>query len=253
MNRNTALLPILLIAASTLAQAGSADKLPSGDAALARFALDAALTAYRAAQQAAPGSYEATWKLARALADKSTLTKERAEQKKLILEAEQLARAAVRLQPADSKGHAYLAISVGKLALFEGGKRKVELSKEVKTEAEQAIALNPKEDLAYHTLAIWHREMVGLNFFLRTFAELFYGKFPPASLDTAQANLQQAVALAPTVVAHRVELGLTLIVAGKRAEAREQLDKALALPKAWVTDEYYRDLAQRNYRRTTGT
>ena len=59
--------------------------------------------------------------------------------------------------------------------------------------------------------------------------------------------------LAPNVVAHHVELGLTLIATGKKQEAREQLDKAMALPKGWVTDDYYQEIAKRNYRRTTGT
>lgn len=230
-----------------------AEPLADGDAALQKFDLDTALSAYRTAHSTAPTNYEAAWKLARALADKSTLTKNRADQKKLCIEAEQLAREAVRLNPQDAKSHVYLAIAVGKLALFEGGKRKVELSKEIKVEAEKAIALNPKEDLAFHVLGIWHREMVDLNWVLKKFAELIYGTFPPASLDDAVANLRTATHLAPNVVAHHAELGLTLIAAGKRTEARTELGKALELPKGWVTDEHYIDLAKRNYRRTTGT
>ena len=59
----------------------SAQQVADGDAALARFDLDGALTAYRAAHKQAPADYEATWKLARALADKSTLTKDSNDQK----------------------------------------------------------------------------------------------------------------------------------------------------------------------------
>jgi len=74
--------------------------------------------------------------------DKATLSTGNAgEQKKLCVEAERFAREAVRLNPDGFKGHVYLAIAVGKLALYEGGKRKVELSREVKAEAEKAIAL----------------------------------------------------------------------------------------------------------------
>ncbi len=155
--------------------------LAIGDAALAKFDLPAALKAYRAAHAQSPDSYEATWKLARALADTSTLSKDPAEQKQCCIDAEQLARTAVKLNPDDSKGHAYLAVAVGKLALYEGGKRKVELASEVQTEAERAIKRNDKEDLAYHVLGVWNREMVELNWVLRKFAELIYGKFPAAS------------------------------------------------------------------------
>lgn len=236
-----------LIAALSLAQGSSADvtqQLAGGDAALAKFDLDGALADYRNAHNAAPDNYEAGWKLARALVDKGTLTKNRAEQKTLYVEAEKLAREAVRLDPRDPKGHTYLAIAVGKLALYEGGKRKVELSKEVKTEAEKAIELNSKEDLAYHVLGVWNREMAELNFMLKKFAEFLYGKFPPASLDIAVTNLQRAAELSPAVVANHVELGITYADARKWPDAKSELDKALALPKAWVTDEHYKEQAR---------
>ena len=174
--------------------------IAAGDAALAKFDLPSALKAYRAAHARSPDDYEAAWKLARALCDKSTLSKDLGEQKQCCIEAEQLARAAVKLKPDDSKGRAYLAVAVGKLALYEGGKRKVELASEVKKEAERAIKLNDKEDLAYHVLGVWNREMVELNWVLRKFAELIYGKFPSASLDDAIHDLERASQLEPGTI-----------------------------------------------------
>jgi len=235
-------LALCLLAIGTSARAQ--EDVAAGDAALAKFDLDTALKSYRAAHVRSPEDYEATWKLARALVDKSTLSKDRDEQKQCCLEAEQLARAAVKLRPDDSKSHAYLAVAVGKLALYEGGKRKVELSNEVKAEADSAIQRNDKEDLAYHVLGVWNREMVDLNWVLRKFAELIYGKFPPASLDDAIHDLERAAQLAPKTVPHRVELGITLAAAHRWQEANDNLEKALAMPKAWVTDDYYWDQAR---------
>src|SRR5438045_2711255 len=103
-----------------------AAQVPAGDAALAKFQLDDAISAYRLALSQKPYDYEASWKLARSLLDKATLTKDPVKQKSFIAEGEVLARRAVQSNPNDSKGHLYLAIAVGKLALFEGGKRKVE-------------------------------------------------------------------------------------------------------------------------------
>lgn len=142
-------------------------------------------------------------------------------------------------------GHLYLSIAVGKLALYQGGKRKVELSKEVRTEAKNALALNAGEDLAEHVMGIWNREMVQLNWFLRKFAELLYGKFPPASLDESLQHLQRAVKLAPDVVSHHVELGISLAAARQWSKAKAELERALAMPKAWVTDEYYKEQARK--------
>lgn len=221
----------------------------AGDAALAKFDLASALTAYRAAHTRSPDDYEATWKLARALTDQSIFLKDPNQQKRCCIEAEQLARAAVKLKPDDSKGHAYLAVAVGKLALYEGGKRKVELANQVKKEAERAIKLNDKEDLAYHVLGVWNREMVELNWILRKFAELLYGKFPAASLDDAIHDLERASQLAPTTIPHRVELGITLVSARRWPEANDTLEKALAMPRAWVTDEYYWDQARQALKR----
>ncbi|MFH1177387.1 MAG: hypothetical protein V1750_08265 [Acidobacteriota bacterium] len=235
-----------LAASGAQAQIEVAATLAAGDAALAALNLAAATAAYRSAHETAPASYEAAWKLARALSDGATLATDPGQQKTLCVEAEKLARLAVRLAPADSKGHAYLAVAVGKLALYEGGKRKVELSKEVKAEADEALRLNPDEDVALHVLAIWNREMVELGWLLKGVAELLYGRFPAASLDAALASLRRAVLLAPEVIPHHVELGITLASAGRWADARAELERALALPTGWVTDDHYRRLARQH-------
>jgi tetratricopeptide (TPR) repeat protein len=244
-SRNAALLVAVFLATNT----GAAEPeqfLAAGDEALARFDLDAALASYQHAHAAAAKNYEAAWKLARAFADKATLANDHSiEQNQCCRQAEQFARLAIRLNPSDSKGHTYLAIAVGKLALYEGGKRKVELSKEVQTEAEAALRLSPRDDLAHHVLGVWNREMTQLNWMLRKFAELLYGKFPPASLDESVNQLSRAAELAPAVVAHPVELGITLAAAKRWSESAQQLRTALAMPTTWVTDAHYRSLANR--------
>jgi Flp pilus assembly protein TadD len=103
-------------------------------------------------------------------------------QERLYIEAEQLARMAVRLSPEDSKSHLYLSVAVGKLAL---------------------------------------------------------------SLESALANLRRAVDLAPDIIPHRVELGITLASAGQWAEAKTELEQALRMPRTWATNAYYWELARR--------
>lgn len=240
---------VLLVGAFAASAGDVAPTIAAGDAALQKLDLEAGIAAYRSAVEAAPDSYEALWKLARALTDEATLSRQPGEQKGLCVEAEKLARRASGLVPSGSRGHAYLAVAVGKLALFEGGRRKVDLSKEVKAEAEKALQLDPNEDVALHVLAIWNREMVELGWLLRSFAQLLYGRLPPASLEAALADLSRASELAPDVIPHHVELGITLASAKRWAEARTELEKGLALPTAWVTDDYYRALARSNLAR----
>jgi tetratricopeptide (TPR) repeat protein len=251
MSRSLWLAALVLTASAAAAQnTDIASALAEGGEAVARFDLNKAITAYQTALKIDPNNYDANWKSARAYADKATLGPENpGEQKKLCVEAAHFAREAVRLNPDDSKGHVYLAIAVGKLALYEGGKRKVELSNEVKREAEKAAKINPKEDLAYHVLGIWYREMAELNWMLKEFAEFLYGKFAPASLDQALSNLRKATELAPNVVAHHVELGITLADARQWIEADKELERAMSMPKAWVTDDHYKALAKQTLER----
>jgi tetratricopeptide (TPR) repeat protein len=235
---------VLAVSSAAAAQPDIVATLAAGNTALSNFDLAGAVAAYTEAVKTSPNDYEANWKLARALVDQGTLSKDPDTQKALFQRAALLAQTAVDLNPADSKGHIQHAVAVGKLALYLGGKQKVEMSNVVKAEAEKAITLNPNEDLAYHVLGIWNREMADLNWFLRKFAELLYGKFPAASLDKAIADLRHAADLAPNVVPHHVELGITLADARRWDEADKELERALAMKKGWVTDDYYKDLAR---------
>lgn len=234
---------VLLSAGLGSAVADTGQQIADGDAALKQLDLDVALAHFRNAYQAEPGNYAATWKLAQALANKGVLTESADAKKRFYVEAEQLARAAVRLHPDDANGHTSLGIALGRVALFEDGKRKVELSKEVKAEAERAIKLDPKAHLAHHVLGVWNREMVALNRLLKAFAELLYGRFPEASLKTALQHLKQAMEHRPDILAHRVEYAITLLDADQTQTARAELAFALAKPQTWVTDPYYKKRA----------
>ena len=218
--------------------------LAAGDSAIARLNLEAATAAYRQALVAAPRSYEATWKLARAIADRATLTRKAADQRRLCAQAESLARAAVALNPAGVKAHAFLAVALGKQAIFVGGRTKVRLSREIKAEAERTLALDPNDDLAHHVLGVWNREVVEVSGILKFFANTFLGGIPKASLDESLSHLRRAAEQRPDAIPHRVELGITLASARRYPEAEQELVRALDMPTSWVTDDYYRTKAR---------
>ena len=222
----------------------AAKQVQAGEAALKSFDLPNARAAFGEAYRLDPNNYTAAWKYARALADTATLTTDHDNKKKLIVECERAARKAVELNSNDSAGHTSVAIAVGQLALLEGGKRKVQLSKEVRDECNRALELNPDDDIAGHVLAVWNREMTQLNWMLRKVAELLYGRFPPASLANAHALLEHAVKVSPNNVAHHVELGLTHVASRDYKKAEAEFTQALALPQSWVTDSIYRAKAE---------
>jgi len=231
-------------AAGAATSAPGADLLAAGDSAIARLDLDAATAAYREAHRAAPQSYEAAWKLARAIADRATLTPNAADQRRLCQQADSLARAAVALNPGGAKGHAFLAVALGKQAIFVGGKTKVRLSREIKAEADRTLALDANEDLAHHVLGVWNREVVEVSGILRFFANTFLGGIPKASLEDALGHLRKAAELRPDVIPHRVELGIALASARRYRDAEQELVRALDMPTSWVTDDYYRAKAR---------
>ena len=218
--------------------------LVAGDSAIALLDLNAATAAYRQALRADPRSYEAAWKLSRAIADRATLTPNAADQRRLCQQAESLAQVAVALNPRGSKGHAFLAVALGKQATFVGGKTKVRLSREIKAEADRTLALDPNDDLAHHVLGVWNREVVEVSGILRFFAQTFLGGIPEASIDDALAHLRKAAELRPDVIPHRVELGITLASARRYGDAEQELVRALEMPTTWVTDDFYRAKAR---------
>jgi tetratricopeptide (TPR) repeat protein len=95
---------------------------------------------------------------------------------------------------------------------------------------DKSIALDPRNDLAWHVLGVWQYEIANLNSILRAIAGLVYGSIPSASNEDAVKAFKKALELNPRRVANHVELGRTYLVMGKKAEAKAELEKGLSLP-----------------------
>lgn len=235
------LVMLLAVAPSARAQNnGTAYEVGLANEAYAKFENQTALQHYLKALQQAPNNYEALWKGARAYADvgKAFEKSDEKRAKALYLVGDSLARKVVEFYPDSADAHVALALCVGRVALFEGGKTKIRLSKEVRAEADKAIALNPKHDAAYHILGRWHYNIATLSWVLKAAAKIIYGGVPPnASLEQSAAMFAQAVELAPHKPVHRLEYGRTLIELGRYSEARQQLQKCTELAQAQWDDK----------------
>jgi tetratricopeptide (TPR) repeat protein len=111
-----------------------------------------------------------------------------------------------------------------------GNKQAVEASRRIKTCAETAIKLNPRNDFAWHMLGRWHQELAQVSGVTRTLAQIVYGGLPSASLEEAKTCFEKAAALAPKRLIHAVELGRTYALLGKKDEARQWIRRGLSLP-----------------------
>jgi len=219
--------------------------LSAGDAAYNRFDNAEALKQYQLAWKLDSTNCEVLWKISRSHIDIGEMA-DKDVQRTQYYEGEKFARAAVRRCPNSADAHLSLAIAVGRVALMEGGKKKVSLSKEVKAEAEKTLELDPNKDIAHHVLARWHREVTHLSGFLKAFAKILYGGLPPASDEEAVAHFTKALALKPNYVNHHLEMGITYEMMKQWEPARQEYKKVAELPIGAFNDkEHKKEAAER--------
>ena len=118
---------------------------------------------------------------------------------------------AVKINPGGSKGHLFLSIAIGRVALDAGSKERVRLSKEVKIEVDKALAIDPRMHSAWHVLGHWHRTLSSLSWIEKKFANIFLGGVPKeATMENAvEEFFKKAIQLNPTSINRHLELAKT--------------------------------------------
>lgn len=216
-----------------------------GDSLRAAFNTDAALQAYLNANKEEPENTTYVWKIVREYVDKGVFADGDDEKEANYGEAETWARKCVAMAPEDGYCHLYLAVVVGKVALFEGGNTKIKLSKEVRSEAIKSIELNPNLDGAYHVLARWNREVAVLPWYKKAVVKLVYGGLPKASNEDAVKNFKMAIELRPDRMLHYFELGATYKKMGEKENAKMNLEKTLSMELVEREDEGRQEKAKK--------
>jgi tetratricopeptide (TPR) repeat protein len=241
----SAVLPLLLLSLSSPASSqpahGRADALlAQGGDLLARGDLKGARSSYLEALNAGSARFTVLHRLARVESMLSEVASGE-ESRELVAAAVTHAREAVKLAPDSAAGHLELAVALGRQALKEGPKTQLSLSREVKSEVDRALAIDPSLGRGWHVLAIWNRKLASLNFVERAVAKTVLGGVPRgATMENAVAHLQRAVALKPAYVNHRLELGRTFLQLKRNADARRELERAIALtPEPGPLDARY--------------
>jgi tetratricopeptide (TPR) repeat protein len=240
MRRLTMMAAALGLCLAGGARAEQGAELERGDQLYARGQLSEARQAYQAAQQASPHSLAPLCRLTRVESEMAEDSRGEA-QRMLIASAVAHAREAVKVAPDSAQGHVWLSVALGRQALMEGPKTRLALSREIKSEVDRAIAIDPKIGRAYHVRALWNRKLASLNLIERGVANAVLGGVPKgASMENAVRDLQKAVELEPAYINHRLELGRTYLMLKDRAQARRELEKAVALtPGGSARDRQY--------------
>lgn len=210
--------------------ADPASDLERADQFYAHGQLTDARAAYQAALAARPGHFRALCGIARVESELGEDSKGEA-QRQLVAAAVEHARAAVKTAPDSAQGHVWLAVALGRQALKEGPKTKIALSREIKSEVDRGIALDPGIGRAYHVRALWNRGLAQLGIFERALAKAVLGGLPKgASMENAVRDLQKAIELEPDYVNHHLELGRTYVMLRDAADARRELERVVSLP-----------------------
>ncbi len=216
--------------------------LQKADELYGRFKTKAALEELQNVLKLDPQNAEAFAKMSRVYIDFGDMISEssadwQAKRLKQYQIAEEYARKAAKADPNMPWGHFYVAASLGKMAVLYPIPKQIDLSREIQTEVEKAIALDPENGFAYHVYGVWHRRMAEIGQMSRMAASLFlWRSVPKGSMEKSIEYLNKAVSLNPTVISHRLELAKTYIALGKWQLARSSLKTTQELPIQFSDD-----------------
>lgn len=197
-----------------------------------------------------PKNSEALSKIARAyidLGDRIVESESDWQEKRLkqYALAEEYARKAVQADPNLTWGHFYVAASLGKIAMLSPVSKQIDLAREIRAEAEKAIATDPRNGFAYHLYGVWHRKMAAISSMKRVLANMIlWRSVPNGNLEKSVEYLNKAISLNPKVIVHYLELGRTYVAMGQWQLARRALKAAEELPVEFSDDPLNKKEAQ---------
>ena len=239
-------LSAMLLAARTAAAQGTAAaaQVALGDRDYAARNLTSALQHYEAAVAIDSTLVEALWKAANSAVDLGEFND--AERERYYARGEQLARLAVKANPASAEAHFALAKALGRFALSKCKREKVKYARIVHDEVREALRLDQTNAGALHVLGMWNAEIMRLSGFERWAARnlLGGGILGEANWDNAQAYLERAAAIEPNRITHRLDLAGVYADRGETAKAREQYEMIARLPVTDYNDPQYKKLAE---------
>ncbi len=226
-------------------QGPSRDSLLAEGVRLAPMQPGAALVRFEAILARDSLDLTANWRAAIALSDLSlplTRKPDRPRRDSLLWRGQEDARRAVRLAPSDANALFALGMVLGNTALTRGNKERVRMATEIRSLALRAIAADSTHDGALHLLGRWNYEIMKLSGLERFVAKSILGGgiFSQASWAEARRRLEEAVALDPERIYHRLDLARILSARNESAAARSELRLIAGLPNRVAADSTYR-------------
>jgi tetratricopeptide (TPR) repeat protein len=150
--------------------------------------------------------------------------------------AKNYASAAIRINPNSAEANFAMAFALGRISQISNAKDRVMMAKDVKMYADISIRLDPNNFRAYHILGRWNYDVSNLNLAEKSFARLFYGKIPDASLDDAIADFEKSRIINPGFILNYYELARSYHRKDDNKRAVANLRILLGLPNLIYDD-----------------
>jgi tetratricopeptide (TPR) repeat protein len=235
-----AVLALGALPSSATAQS-AAEHIALGDREHAAMNAPAALQHYEAAIKVEPKNYEALWKATREAVDVGEFNPSAAERDRLYSLAELYARRAVDANPNDAEGHMHLARALGRKALSLGKRDQVKYAGDVRSQALEALKLDPKSAGAQHIMGMWNYNVMKLSGVTRFMAKTFLGGkvFDSANWNDAQRYMEESVANEPNRLVHHLDLARVYVARGDKDKARAQYEATINGTPTEYNDKHF--------------
>jgi Tfp pilus assembly protein PilF len=132
--------------------------------------------------------------------------------------------------PKDCDAQLAPAITLGKMLPYLPTKQQVAASPQIRESVDKALAVDSYNDTAWHVLGRWNRVLAEVSSAKRFVAGLVYGQLPKGSYEEAEQDMKKAIAINPNRLMHYIELGRIYAQMGRKEEARQFINKGLAMP-----------------------
>ncbi|OYW73189.1 MAG: hypothetical protein B7Z37_22490 [Verrucomicrobia bacterium 12-59-8] len=228
--RTTVLAAALLITCATSHAQTATELMHSGDVFDLKFQAADALRYYLPAEKLEPANVALLVRIARQYRHLMSDARTGAEKLRMGGIALDYGKRAAKLGPNDSDAQISPAITYGRMLPFQGNKEQVASTPLIKAAADRAIALNPRNDVAWHVLGRWHQVLANVGMLKHLLGGLIYGQLPTTTNEAAIQCFERAIAINPRRPRHYIELGRTFAQMGKSAEARKYIEKGLKMP-----------------------
>jgi tetratricopeptide (TPR) repeat protein len=235
-------MPILVYGSSTN------EYIEKGDESYSKFNNIEALSYYEKAYSITPNNFDVLLRLVKtynAAGEEYYEYKKRTEAEYYINKALVFSDEFRNKFPDSSAAYCYFAMSNGNIALFKGGKEKIKYSTLVEQNAQKSISMNPNAYLPYIILGIYYREIAGLSWLERAFANTFLGGVPSGSYEESEKMFKKALSIDQNMVVANFQLALTYKKMNREPEEKALLKKVLILPIRDFRDKFAKEKANK--------